>query len=138
MPVLFLLKNLKYAVYVLTFSAGFYVSSQIAQNKLTRELAKQAYEFNTLIDERQQKEKGASDAYQKKIAALSANASNLKRMYGERCYSVSKAASRPDGSPASGELSGTYAVRAGNLIAIAEDAEKVRLQLKALQDFINE
>jgi hypothetical protein len=136
MPLL-LLKNLKYLPYILIFFAGFYVSSQISGNKLTRALAAQEQQFNTLMIERQQKEKEASDAYQAKISALSGNAAKLRKLYERRCYTVSAPTSRPDGSTSTGELPRTYAIDAGELIDIGEDAEKVRLQLIALQDFIN-
>ena len=136
MPLL-LLKGLKFTPYVLLFFAGFYVNGQIAQNRLTQKLAEQQQQFNQLLIDRQNLERKHSDEYQKKLSALRADGSKYKRMYANQCVTVSKAASRPDGTGSTGELSGTYAVDAGELMQFAGDAEAVRLQLEALQGFIN-
>jgi hypothetical protein len=133
MPIL-----VKLLPYVLIFIAGFFVSSQIAENRLTRELAKQESEFNQKLVDMQAREKESSDAYQAKITALSGSASKLRKLYASnRCRTISTSTSGSNGSPAAGIVSGSPQVDSGELIDLAEDAEKVRLQLIALQDFIN-
>lgn len=122
---------------LVAFGAGVKTHSIYAEKRLTQKLAEQQQHFNQLLIDRETKERKASDEYQKKLGALRADSTKYKRMYANQCVTVSKATSRPNGTGSDGKLSGTYAVDAGELMEFASDAEAVRLQLEALQGFIN-
>ena len=78
-----------------------------------------------------------SNDYQAKAANLNDQLAALKRLHQPRCLPIAGEAGRLNGGPTKDKLSGRNGVDSSTLYDYAAKAERCRLQLIGLQDFIN-
>lgn len=81
---------------------------------------------------------GVSDAYQTKLGVLRADLERAKRVQPVACLCIppSGAAGGDHAPTAGGQFSAAHGITSDAFISLAGEAEQVRLQLSACQDFV--
>lgn len=119
------------------------IASGLAEIRHDKELKSQAVAFlQQCKDEKAITERVAHD-FQNKISGLNARLADARRLYDNACVNViADTSGSSDGKAASREPSGSNVagikIRAGNLIDLAGEGEKYRLQLISCQTFISD
>lgn len=125
------------AAILAVFGVGMWVESQIAENTLKRELAKQQAALVAQCDADKKLTEGIDNEQLQKITALSKQLNNSKRVFAAKCnVPLSASTSIDNAATRGGKPIGQNGVSAEALLELAADGEKYRITLISCQDFI--
>lgn len=137
---MWILANLKIiaigAAILAIFSSGWWVESQLAENRLEKALSEQETALHAQCDADKKLTSEVSNGLQKKLSATNARLNELKRVYAATaCVPIARAASG-DNAANGAKPVGQDGVTTQALLDYGNDAEKIRLQLDSCQEFI--